>query len=57
MTKFTAEKKYEAAAREALLVIRQAKSNQWNSGYEMRELTKELGEELRAELSRGVSCP
>ena len=50
MTKFTAEKKYEAAAREALLVIRQAKSNQWSSGYEMRELTKELGEEVRTEL-------
>ncbi len=52
--KFAAEKKYEAAAREALLLIRQAKANPWNSSYEMRELMPKLGEEVRAELMKLV---
>lgn len=52
--KFSSEKKYEAAAREALLVIRQSKANQWNSGYEMRELMSKLGEDVRKELIKLV---
>ncbi|MEO5716420.1 MAG: tetratricopeptide repeat protein [Luteolibacter sp.] len=54
VVKFAAEKKYEAAAREALLLIRQAKVNPWNSSYEMRELIPKLGEEVRAELMKLV---
>ncbi len=52
--KFAGEKKYEAAAREALLLVRQAKASPWNSGYEMRELMPKLGEEVRAELLKLV---
>jgi len=54
VVKFAAEKKYEAAAREALLLVRQAKANPWNSSYQMRELMPKLGEETRAELLKLV---
>jgi tetratricopeptide (TPR) repeat protein len=52
MVKLSSEKKYEAAARDALLLFRKAKANPWNSGYELRELTSNLSEETRAELLR-----
>lgn len=48
--KFDSEKKYEAAAREALLLLRQINSNPWNSGYELRELLPKLSENVRTEL-------
>lgn len=48
--KFDSEKKYEAAAREALLLFRQINSNQWNSGYELREMLPKLSENVRTEL-------
>jgi tetratricopeptide (TPR) repeat protein len=54
MNKLSSEKKYDAAAREALLLFRKAKANQWNSGYEIRELTRNLSTEVRAELIKIV---
>ncbi len=48
--KLSSEKKYDAAAREALLIFRQAKSNRGNSSYEIRELLTKLSEDVRKEL-------
>ena len=55
LIKLSSENKHAAAAREALLLFRKAKSNQWNSGYELRELLSKLGEETRAELLKTVA--
>lgn len=55
MTKFVSEKKYETAAREALQILRNQRSNPYGySGEELQNLKQQLGEEGTKELLKLV---
>ncbi len=54
LKKFTSTKKYEAAAREALLLIRKANASSYRNSYELRQIKEALNDEIRAELVRMV---
>ncbi|MFD0895384.1 tetratricopeptide repeat protein [Luteolibacter ambystomatis] len=55
MTKFVSEKKYETAAREALQILRNQRSNPYGySGEELQNLKQQLGEEGSKELMKLV---
>ena len=55
LKKFTSTKKYEAAAREALLLIRKANASTYRNSYEIRQIEEALNDEIRAELIRMVN--
>ncbi|MGJ8634373.1 MAG: tetratricopeptide repeat protein, partial [Luteolibacter sp.] len=54
LKKFSSEGKTEAAAREALLLLRKALGEKHNSGYELRRLLPEIQKNVRQEVVRMI---